>query len=269
MYKVLIVEDEEMIRKGLSYTFDWNDMNCVLVGEAKNGKEGLEKIEELKPDIVLTDVSMPVMGGIDMLKKSISSQNYCAIIISGYNEFHLAKQAIQLGVTDYLLKPLEHEQLCTALQSAIKKIKEKEDLQSLESKIKGSAVQEPVVDLVPNTNNASEHVANIMDFIAENYSKKIVIQDIVDELGMSSTYLHNKFKKETKQTITEYLNRYRIQKSIELMKNEEGKIYTIATEVGFQDYKYFISVFKKYVNCTPSKFMSYITRDGGTGTSSH
>ena len=255
MYKVLIVEDEDMIRKGLSYTFDWSSLNCVLVGEAPNGQVGLEKIEALHPDIVLTDINMPLMDGIEMLQKSIESNTYCAIIISGYNEFHLAKKAIQLGAMDYLLKPLDHDQLTEAIQRSIHKVQERKALLLTRSK----PIPMTSYDLLPDTSkNPSNHVVKIMDYIAKYYHQKITIQNLVDELEMSSTYLHNKFKKETNQTINEYLNKYRIQKSIELMKKGDGKIYTIASEVGFHDYKYFTSVFKKYTNYSPSVFLKHL-----------
>ncbi|MDZ4957244.1 response regulator, partial [Clostridium perfringens] len=86
MYKVLIIEDEEMIRKGLIYTYEWEEQDLIVVGEAENGIEGLEKIESLKPDIVIVDVNMPIMTGIQMLEKSVGKYIFSAIILSGNPE---------------------------------------------------------------------------------------------------------------------------------------------------------------------------------------
>ncbi|RSK28800.1 response regulator [Bacillus sp. HMF5848] len=255
MYKVLIVEDEDIIRKGLMYTFSWQAHDCIIIGEASNGQDGLEKILELKPDIVITDINMPIMDGIKMIRNSIQKVNYSSIIISGYEEFHLAKQALQLEVVDYLLKPLDHEQLSTALSVSIQKLRAKAEAEQVAVSVATPTVPPNIVN--PVSSMTSEIVRKIIDYITNNYKNKIVIQDLVEETGMSSTYLHNKFKEETNHTINDYLNRFRIQKSLELMIKGEGKIYTIATDVGFLDYKYFISVFKKYVKCTPSHFMKH------------
>src|SRR5690625_2227474 len=115
MYKVLIVEDEEMIRIGMRYTIDWVKADCVVVAEAENGREGLKKIENFKPDIVITDINMPIMDGIQMLEKGAKYSAFSSIIVSGYDEFGLAKQAINLGVCEYLIKPLQQTEVLNAL----------------------------------------------------------------------------------------------------------------------------------------------------------
>ena len=106
MYKVLLVEDEEIIRKGLMYLVDWEKEDCVVVGEAGDGVEGTEKIRKLRPDMVITDVRMPFLSGLDMLEQTRSIP-YAAIVISGYDEFEYAKRAIKLGVKDYIVKPID------------------------------------------------------------------------------------------------------------------------------------------------------------------
>ena len=96
MLRVLIVEDEDIIRKGIAYTMDWTSMGCTIVGEAANGKEGIEKILDLKPDIVLTDIMMPFMDGIEMIRQTTDQVHYKSIILTSYAEFTYAKQAIDL-----------------------------------------------------------------------------------------------------------------------------------------------------------------------------
>ena len=90
MYRVLIVEDEDIIRKGIAYTMDWVGMGCTIVGEAANGREGLEKIKELAPDIVLVDIMMPVMDGIEMIRRAgedDSNSDLKTIILTSYADF--------------------------------------------------------------------------------------------------------------------------------------------------------------------------------------
>lgn len=258
MYKILIVEDEEMIRKGLRYTFDWYNSDCVVIDEASNGLEGLEKIETLEPDIVVADITMPIMDGITMLEKSTEKFLYSAIIISGYDEFEYAKRSIKIGVAEYLLKPVEPEQLFEALKRAKDQINQRRQFEFIKnSTINIEDIYTLNMDLIKDSFHISKHVSYMINYIMKNYSKKISIKDLVATTGMSDTYLNQKFKEETSFTFNEFLNRYRIQEAINIMKTGEGKVYTIASDVGFNDYRYFISVFKKYTNCTPSDFLKY------------
>jgi len=263
MFKVLIVEDEEMLRKGLRYTFDWNKADCIVIGEAYNGQDGIDKIKDLNPDIVIVDINMPIMNGITMIKNSREDYIYSAVILSGYDEFDLAKQAIHLGVTEYLLKPVDNDQLLEALEKAKSQVTLKKYYKVTEKNTKDISKLDVLQTDFKQLNSSKEGhksskcVAQMIDYVNENYNKKINMQDLVDSLGMSSTYLNQKFKQETTYTFNDYVNRFRINKAINLMKTGQGKIYNIAADVGFKDYRYFINVFKKYANCLPSDFIEY------------
>lgn len=263
MFKVLIVEDEEMLRKGLRYTFDWNAADCIVVGEAYNGQDGIDKIKNLDPDIVIVDINMPIMDGITMIKNTREEYIYSAIVLSGYDEFKFAKQAIHLGVMEYLLKPVDNDQLIDALEKAKSQVNLKKYYKLTEkntvsiSKLDVLQMDIKQLELKRDGHKSSKCVTQMIDYVKENYNKKILIQDLVDELSLSSTYLNQKFKQETSYTFNDYVNRYRINMAINLMKTGEGKIYTIALDVGFKDYRYFINVFKKYADCLPSDFMEY------------
>lgn len=253
VFKVLLVEDEDMIRKGLRYTFEWLKADCVIIDEAVNGVEGLAKIKELKPDIVIADVNMPLMDGITMIEKSMEDTTCSYIIISGYDEFHLAQKAVHLGVSEYLLKPLDQNQLFEALKRAKAQVELKKKYEIIKNNT--AQIDEVLsVSLMTGRTKASKYVMKMIEYIQANYAEKISIQDLVIQLGLSSTYLNQKFKSETSYTFNDFLNRYRIQKAMDLLKTGEGKVYTIASDVGFKDYKYFISIFKKYANITPTQF---------------
>lgn len=248
-----------MIRKGLRYTFDWLQADCVVIDEAANGVEGLEKITNLKPDIVIADVNMPLMSGITMIERSSDVVACSFIIVSGYDEFHLAQKAVHLGVSEYLLKPLDQQQLLEALERAKVQIELKRKYQFIKNNSK--QLDEVLSANLMNTpTKASKYVAQMIAYIQENYADKVSIQDLVKQLGISSTYLNQKFKSETTYTFNEFLNRYRIQKAMDQLKTGEGKVYNIASDVGFKDYKYFISIFKKYVNITPSQFQDQFNK---------
>ena len=118
MLKVLLVEDENLIRRGLAFQMNWTDVGCVLVGEAASGEEGLEQIEALHPDIVITDIRMQDMDGLDMIRRGQEICSFRSIILSGYSEFDYAQKAIRLGVREYLLKPVDMNALRSCLLKA-------------------------------------------------------------------------------------------------------------------------------------------------------
>lgn len=253
MYKILIVEDEKIIRKGLIYTFDWSKQNCIIVDEAVNGAEGLEKIYELEPDIVITDVTMPRMDGLTMIERTREECIYTAIILSGFDEFSLAKKAIKMGVAEYLLKPVDHVQLADALERAKQQLEQKRVYMQTQKRNKIAAIETVVIENKEFI--ASKKVQAMLSFIHKNYGLRISINDLANMLDTSPAHLRQLFKAETSYTFNEFLNRYRIQQAIYKIKYEGGKIYNIAAEVGFSDYHYFINVFKKYTNYSPGKFV--------------
>ena len=106
MLKVLIVEDEEMIRKGIVLTVDWAAMDCVVVGEASNGLEALDAVQRYDPSLIITDLKMPQMDGIEMVTRlRQAGNNAYVIILTAYDTFSYAQAALRLGAVDYLLKP--------------------------------------------------------------------------------------------------------------------------------------------------------------------
>ncbi|BBI31254.1 response regulator transcription factor [Cohnella abietis] len=119
MIKLMIVDDESIIRKGIRTSIDWWALQVEIVGEARNGKQALELVEQLKPDIVLTDIRMPHMDGLEFAQQLKQQFPYIKIIIlSGYDDFNYARKALKIGVTEYLMKPVGAEEL-TALVSRI------------------------------------------------------------------------------------------------------------------------------------------------------
>lgn len=255
MYKILIVEDEDIIRKGLIFMVDWLKVNCVVVGEASDGEEGLEKIKELRPHIVITDIKMPFKNGIQMLEESIAHYDYEAIIISGYSEFADAKKAITLNVTEYLLKPIDFDHLYQTIEKLTDKIEATKKVREYIKNLDDTHTN-PILDtqLMQNTN--TKYVAKMLEDIKVAYHQKLTLTDLSQKYGRSCTYLNAKFKEETNYTFNDFLNRYRVLQGVELLKQNHLKVYEIAEAVGFQDYKYFIQVFKKYIGESPSKFIN-------------
>ena len=126
MFKVLIVDDEEWIRLGLREQIGWTDLNMEIIGEAHNGEKALGIILRSQPDIVVTDIRMPVMDGIELMEKTHKLYpEIIFIVLSGYSDFEYARKAINLNALDYILKPIEEKNLEDALKKAADKIYEK------------------------------------------------------------------------------------------------------------------------------------------------
>lgn len=255
MHKVLIVEDEDIMRKGLMFMPKWQEVDCIVIGEAINGQDGLEKIEKYRPDIVIVDINMPVMDGLEMLDKSIQEYGYDAIIVSGYGEFEYARRGISLGVTEYLLKPVDYNKL----YEAIRKIQAKRAADTnIQNTIRQIDVEKKKLGILDNEERktGNRYVDIMIQAIHEQYPNRLVLANLSEQCQMSSTYLNVKFKNETGYTFNDYLNRYRIQKAVDLLRENQYKVYEIAEMVGFSEYKYFIKVFKKYIGCSPARFIN-------------
>ncbi|OCN01459.1 DNA-binding response regulator [Clostridium sp. W14A] len=259
MYKILIAEDEDIIRKGLVFSIPWAQMDCSVIDEVRNGVEGIEKIREHQPDILIVDVNMPVMDGLEMIRQTYEKYDYIAIILSGYSNFQYAQQAICCGAMGYLLKPLKIEELKDAILRAQKECEVRRAYVNKQF----SKEEWKHFNLLKEGREAagSDEVAQrMLDYIAAHYREKIILQDVVKQLSYSETLLNKRFKEATGITFIEYLNRYRIQKALKLLQNRHGTISEVAWECGIGDYKYFGTVFKKYIGCSPKE---YLTEIGG------
>ena len=241
MLKVLIVEDEEMIRKGIVLTVDWAALDCVVVGEAANGAQGLEAARRLEPSLIITDLKMPQMDGIEMLT-ALRAEGCTAyvIILTAYDNFAYAQSALRLGAVDYLLKPFHDGDL----ENAVTRIQQR---------------QQPAAEATPigaaRKGDKSKYVLEAMDYISQHYNEPdISVGTVAQSLNISEGYLSHTFKKETDYTLLNYLTRYRIHKAMELLKDCRVKVYEVAEQVGYRDIAYFSATFKKYAGISPSEY---------------
>ncbi len=244
MYRVVVVEDEKIVRKGLILTTPWDKYNCKVIAEAKNGGEGLELILKLKPDIILSDIKMPVMSGIDMIKEVRKVYEPVVIFITAFSEFDYVKGAIDLRAVDYLLKPFNDDTLDKSLKRAIdfandkmllKEIKDtKPELENINQRLSISV------------NSKHNNVVKALDYIHSNYAKDMSISGISKCLEVSESYLSHLFKEETNYTVLEYITLYRLQRACELLKDPSVRICEVAVSVGYKDQRYFSNIFILY-----------------------
>lgn len=244
--KVLIVEDEKIIRKKLEILPSYEKLGMNVCATAENGLEGLKYIEKYRPQVVITDITMPLMDGLTMIKKSLDYE-FSAIIVSGYNDFEYAKKAIKYGVTDYILKPIDIEELNDSLITA-------KNLYEMKRSFLDKNENFDILDINKNEENKTNLAEEMIFFIEENFEKKISVTDLEKELHYSESMLNKKFKEYTSITFNDYLNRYRIKQAMKLLKNSDLMIVDIAYRCGFSNQKYFSKVFKKTIGITPSQY---------------
>lgn len=245
MLKVLVVEDEEMIRKGIVLAVDWAALGCVVVGEASNGEEALEAVERYHPTLIITDLKMPKMDGIEMLRRLREQGNQAfVIILTAYDSFAYAQSALRLGAVDFLLKPFHDGELEQAVQT-------------LRDRLAKGAEQEHPLLPIPGLKKGdkSKYVLQAMDYIGTHYQDpNISVGAIAQSLGLSEGHLSHTFKKETDYTLLNYLTRYRIHKAMELLRDCRLKVYEVAEQVGYRDITHFSTTFKKLTGVSPSEY---------------
>ena len=258
MLRVLIAEDEEMIRKGLVYTTDWLSMDCVVVAEAADGQDGYEKILEHRPDVVITDICMPFMDGIEMIKKASEQVRFKSILLTSYADFEYARRAIEARVCEYLLKPVE-EALAGIMERLGEEIVSSRQVEHVmeQAEIEGGNLNLEYYMQLDLSEN--QYVSRAIKAIREDFARKLSIESISDDLGVSASYLSRKFKEVTGQTFLDFLNKYRVQQAIVMLGTRQYRISEISEATGFTDYKHFCSVFKKYTSKSPTKFIKGVS----------
>ena len=248
MLKVVVVEDEELVRKGIVLTVDWAGAGCAVVGEAANGEEGLEVIRRYRPDLIVTDIRMPKLDGIEMLRRLREEGNRAHVVfLTAYSDFSYAQSALKLGAADYLLKPFHDGEL----EQAVTRLKQRMD-RAGQGGEKGPAPL-PLPEL--KKGDKSKYVLEAMAYIGEHYHEpNIGVAAIAQHLGISEGHLSHTFKKETDYTLLNYLTRYRIHRAMELLRDCRLKVYEVAEQVGYRDIAYFSATFKKLVGMSPSEY---------------
>lgn len=261
-YKILIIDDEPMVVEGLKKLVPWEEINCEIIATAKNGEEGLFEIEATKPDIVISDIHMPKLSGLDMIKALREKKGDIKfVLLTGYREFEYAREAINLGVIKFLLKPTNLEDIKSAVLEATSLLDEErsrvEDLHDLRAKLKYYLEKsEEVVQETPAEEKAEMNYLTVqaIAYMKENFRKKLDLQTVADALFISPWYLCKILKKEVGNSFIQLLNELRIQEAKRLLMQSNNKIYEISEMIGYMDVPYFTKIFKRHTNMTPNKF---------------
>lgn len=236
MIRVMIADDERIIRRTIKAIGQWEEYHMEIVGEASNGIEALEIIEKVKPDVLFLDMRMPGYSGSEIIAQLAErNMNLLIVIVSGYDDFEYAKMAIKYGAVDYILKPIDRNEFNRTLKKINEILKEKKDDYS---------------GVIPN----KDIVEKIKERIEEEYANDISLTLFAKEFFINKDVLSRIYKKKYGIGITNYINKVRL---------EQAKVYLLlgysstqaAQLVGYHDVNYFSRVFKKYFEMAPTEFI--------------
>ena len=238
VYSIMIVEDEYLVRQGISSLVNFKKFNMQVIGEAENGLEAWEKIQAECPDIILTDINMPQMNGIKLAQLAREQYPQLHIIfLTGYDDFDYALSAVKLGADDYLLKPFSREDVEAMLikvKETLDKEKKQQQVHELVEKAEFSDLEQAIHDRLADT--------------------ELSLKSLSFQLGFNSSYLSVLIKKELGLPFQDYLIQERMKRAKLLLLTTDLKVYEIAEQVGFEDMNYFSQRFKQIVGVTPRQF---------------
>lgn len=261
-YRLLIVDDEYQIRKGLSKLVNWSSIDVMVVGVASSGREALEMIRNLAPDLVISDICMDNMNGLDLVKESsFFNPDLRFIFISGYDDFEYARRAIELGVCRYVLKPIVPEEILDIVSQVLVDI-EKKRLKN-DSRIPIALSAEKRLDATSNKDDDNFLITKACHLIGEHYSESDFSQSqVASMLGIHPSYLSRLFHKLKEISFNKYVYEIRINEAKKLLTETTMRVSSVGKCVGINDSRYFSTLFKKHVGITPKEFRSKVYNEG-------
>lgn len=234
--RVLLVDDEIMIREGFKRLFNWEEHECEVVGEASDGMEALAQIDSLHPDIVIMDINIPIMNGLKVIQLSrIKHPDIAFVIVSGYDDFSYCREALRLQITDYILKPVNYEEFGTSIDN-----------------LKISLYEKRISD---EPEQSEERVINVITrYLQKHLSEEMSLSVLADEFHLNPQYISRLFKNEIGVNFLTYLTNIRMEKAKKLLLSTALSITDVAERAGYTDYRVFTKVFKKTEGVTPSQY---------------
>lgn len=249
MYQLLVVDDEPFVRRGIVTLIPFEQLGISKVFEASNGQEALRIVRENDIHLVLCDINMPKLNGLDFAKLVKDEKPWIKIaMITGYDYFDYAKQALKIGVEDYILKPVSKQDVYEAIANLIKKIEQ----QATMTEILKTLQTDDIENLEQDSTGYKKAIDNQMatHLHDENFSLAV----LSDALGLSMSYLSTLFKKIYGIPFQDYILNQRLEKSKVLLLSTAMKNYEIADKVGIPDPNYFSTLFKKKFGVSPNQF---------------
>ena len=262
MYSVIIADDEKKIRDVIKNLIQWEKLQLELYKECDNGDELLKLIEGTTVDIVITDMQMPGVCGEELLKRLSSLYGDMPIlVVSGYDDFKYTKQAIVSKAVDYILKPVDEDELNEALSKAIEKAKINR-VKLLNADHDGVPMSSILVKYFEQMTDCERIVLGTKNqqlaystrlFLDENYNRQISLEELEKKFFTNKDNISRVFKNTYGVTISDYVTHYKVYKANGmLMRGLQVK--EVAYELGFYDESHFHKKYKKVMGMSPSDY---------------
>ena len=243
-YRVIVAEDEKLLLKNTVDKIHRLELGFQVVASAQTGIQALKLIEQLHPHLLITDIRMPVMDGLELIEKAKEIQpDLDCMIVSGYSDFEYAQRACRLQAFDYLLKPVDP----SALREALQRLK-------LQYSAKQRELEEAFSDSL--IGHAPQDVAeSLREYLNEHYAEDVKLNLIAERLNYSASYLTRIFQQAYDVSPSRYLITLRINRARQLLaENSAYPIRAIGEMVGYPEQGYFSRIFKKYAEMTPQQY---------------
>lgn len=253
MWKVLLVEDEVFVRESVREIIAWEELGFTVCGEAGNGIEALDLIRRDAPDLVITDIIMPEMDGVELLKQA-RSEGYDSrfVMLTCMSDFEFVRQAMEFGASNYILKL---SMSVNSLRDTLKKIRNELLTRAQHAGNGGSDEPPATAHSRPHAEMTSHpEIQKILQHIHNNYSEDITVKSMSQYVMMGENYVSTLFKKKTGQTLIHYLHQVRVDHAIHYLHHTDLPVYEIGNRVGFVNDNYFIKIFKRLTGQTPSQY---------------
>lgn len=246
MYRLIIADDELVIRNGIATAIAWKELGFEVVGRFDDGKDVIKYLENNTVDVVFTDVEMYDVSGLEVASwVAEHCPHVIVVIISGYKEFDYVKEAISSNVYDYILKPINPEEIKRVFLKIRKKLDEEKP-------------QYCVID--ENDNNIEKQlnpeklVEYAKEYIESHISDELTVDAIAQKVYMSRSHFAREFKRITDVSVMDYVINRRMERAILMLRNGERSQSKVAEAVGYKDLKYFQRSFKKYTGHTIKEY---------------
>jgi len=246
----IVAEDEERMRDFLVRKTMEIDRNFDCVGMAADGEDAVEQVERHLPDLLITDIKMPVLGGLDLIAQiRRTNPDMRIVIVSGYSEFEFAQRAMELGVDDYLLKPIDVEKF-------------RQILLRTRIRLEASAgMVEAEFGLDSIDAAKTEFAKTVLLYLQENYQQPFSLEHLASAFGCKAAYLLRLYRKVMGSTPTQDLIHLRIERAKRLLTGHPAlEIKQVSAAVGYDDPLYFSRLFKRETGLTPSTFRDSMSR---------
>ena len=236
--RVVLVDDEIMIREGFKRLFDWESHDCQVVGEAADGMEALAQIDALRPDIVIMDINIPIMNGLKVIQLSrMKHPDTAFVIVSGYDDFSYCREALRLQITDYILKPVNYEEFGTCIDN-----------------LKISLFERRVSAETEQAQQEERVITGITRYLQQHLAEEMSLTVLAEVFHLNPQYISQLFKNEIGVGFLAYLTNIRMENAKKLLLATSLSIAEVAEQSGYGDYRVFTKVFKKSEGITPSQY---------------